>query len=237
MSAIGNLRAVSEAYPCDENGLRALFLRQPSEIAEAGAALFFEGDPACHVFHLVSGNVRICRFLADGHRFIIGFLRAGDLIGLSFRSRYMFGAEAIDRVAFRRMSKRMFEEELQLAPEHRSQMLSHLRDEITASQDHMLLLSQKNAEERVCTFLLDRLDSDDTPGLVSLPMIRSDIADYLGMTIETVSRTLTKLVLKGIILPAARHQFKVVSRSSLARHANEANEYDDHQGEALRVLQ
>ncbi|SOC48065.1 CRP/FNR family transcriptional regulator [Rhizobium subbaraonis] len=236
MSAIGSLRVVSEARPCDEDGLRALFLRQPGETAEPGAALFFEGDPACHVFHLISGNVRVCRFLPDGHRFIIGFLCAGDLVGLSFRSRYMFGAEAIDRVAFRRMNKRLFEEELQLAPEHRSQMLSHLRDEITASQDHMLLLSQKNAEERVCTFLLDRLDRTGTPGIVSLPMIRSDIADYLGMTIETVSRTLTKLVLKGIILPAEKHHFRVVSRSALARHANEANENDDHKGEAQRLL-
>ncbi len=233
MSAIGNLRIVSEAHPCNEDGLRALFLAQPCETVEPGAALFFQGDPAFHVFHLVSGNVRICRFLADGHRFIIGFLRAGDLIGLSFRSRYMFGAEAIDQVVFRRMNKRMFEEELQMVPEQRSEMLAHLRDEITASQDHMLLLCRKNAEERVCTFLLDRLDRSDAPDLVSLPMIRSDIADYLGMTIETVSRTLTKLVFKGIILPAEKHQFRVASRSALARHANEAN---DHQSEAQRHL-
>ncbi|MGO4440355.1 helix-turn-helix domain-containing protein [Rhizobium sp. RAF56] len=237
MLAIPNLQVVSHTYPCGDGGLASLFLRQPCEVAEPGTALFFEGDAASHIFRLTKGNVRICRFLPDGRRFIVGFLRAGDLIGLSFRSRYLFSAEAIDHVGFKRMNKRTFEAELQLAPEHRSQVLSHLRDEITASQDHMLLLSQKNAEERVSTFLLHRLDtSDDTDRhLISLPMIRSDIADYLGMTIETVSRTLTKLVSKGILLPAERHQFRVISRTALARHANEYE--DDYADEQRRYLQ
>ncbi|MBP2449910.1 helix-turn-helix domain-containing protein [Rhizobium leguminosarum] len=200
-----------------------LFLRQTVETAQSGTTIFFEGDAARHVFRIIRGNVRICRFLSDGRRLIIGFLGAGDLVGLSFGNRYMFAGEAIDDVAFTRMNKRTLEEELQLVPDFRLQLLSQLRDEISAAQDHLLLLSHKNAEQRVCTFLLHRLERNEGRDgrMISLPMVRADIADHLSMTIETVSRTLTKLVAKGILLPADKHQFKVPSRSALARAADE----------------
>lgn len=223
MLALSNIQAVAHVFPHGMTDFAPLFSGRPTETAAPGTTIFFEGDAARHVFHIVSGNVRICRLLPDGRRMIIGFLAATDLVGLSFRNRYMFSAEAIDEVVFTRMDKRKLEEKLQLVQEFSLQLLSHLRDEITAAQDHMLLLSHKNAQQRVCTFLLHRLERTDgrDGGLVSVPMIRADIADHLGMTIETVSRTLTKLVADGVLLPAGRHQFKVVSRSALARAADE----------------
>ncbi|WP_413708995.1 helix-turn-helix domain-containing protein [Rhizobium sp. Rhizsp82] len=213
-----------------------LFLRQPTEIARAGATLFFEGDVAKSVFRIASGNVRVCRLLPDGRRIITGFLAAGDLIGLSFRNKYLFSAEAIDDLTFSRIGKRLLEEELQLVPEFRVQLLSHLRDEITAAQDHMLLLSHKNAEQRLCTFLLQRVElaGGRDGGVLALPMVRADIADHLGMTIETVSRTLTRLVSKGVLLPADRHQFKVASRAALARAADEEPDDDDEDARERR---
>lgn len=223
MAAVSNLHLVDQPLACGMTDFATLFLRQPVETAQPGTSLFFEGDTARHVFRIVKGNVRICRFLPDGRRLIIGFLSADDLIGLSFRNRYMFAGEAIDEVSFTRMNKRGLEEELQLVPDLRLQLLSQLRDEISAAQDHMMLLSHKNAEQRLCTFLLHRLklNSGQDHRTLSLPMVRTDIADHLGMTIETVSRTLTKLVARGVLLPADKHQFKVASRSALARSADE----------------
>jgi CRP/FNR family transcriptional regulator len=223
MLAVSNIHEIAQPLVHQSIDFAPLFLRQATETATAGSTIFFDGDAARHVFSIVSGNVRICRFLPDGRRLIIGFLGTGDLVGLSFRNRYMFSAEAIDEVVFSRMGKRMLEAELQLVPEFRSQLLSHLRDEISAGQDHMLLLSHKNAQQRVCSFLLQRLEKTQSPDgrTIHLPMVRADIADHLGMTIETVSRTLTKLVAKGVLLPAEKHQFKVISRSELARSADE----------------
>ncbi|MBY4589253.1 helix-turn-helix domain-containing protein [Rhizobium redzepovicii] len=223
MQAVSNIHSLERPRAHGMIDFAPLFMRQTVETAQSGTTIFFEGDAARHVFRIVRGNVRICRFLPDGRRLIIGFLGAGDLVGLSFRNRYMFAGEAIDDVAFTRMNKRTLEEELQLVPDFRLQLLSQLRDEISAAQDHMLLLSHKNAEQRVCTFLLHQLERNEGRDgrTISLPMVRADIADHLGMTIETVSRTLTKLVAKSILLPADKHQFKVASRSSLARAADE----------------
>ncbi|WSG75896.1 cyclic nucleotide-binding domain-containing protein [Rhizobium beringeri] len=161
MQAASNIHSLERQLAHGTIGFAPLFMRQTIETAQSGTTIFFEGDAACHVFRIVRGNVRICRFLSDGRRLIIGFLGAGDLVGLSFHNRYMFAGEAIDEVSFSRMNKRTLEEELQMVPELRLQLLSQLRDEISAAQDHMLLLSHKNAEQRVCTFLLHRLERNE----------------------------------------------------------------------------
>ena len=177
MQAVSNIHSLERPRAHGMIDFAPLFMRQTVETAQSGTTIFFEGDAARHVFRIVRGNVRICRFLPDGRRLIIGFLGAGDLVGLSFRNRYMFAGEAIDDVAFTRMNKRTLEEELQLVPDFRLQLLSQLRDEISAAQDHMLLLSHKNAEQRVCTFLLHQLERNEGRDgrTISLPMVRADI--------------------------------------------------------------
>ncbi|NLS20418.1 helix-turn-helix domain-containing protein [Rhizobium sp. P40RR-XXII] len=209
----------------DFNGI---FCRQPLEHAQPGQIVFFEGDPAKHVFSLVEGNLRICRLLSDGRRVITGFLRSGDAVGVSFKNRYLYSAEAIDEVTFRRVTKRSFEEELATSPQLRPLVFSRVCDEVAAAQDQMVLLSCKSAEERLASFLLRQLQSDEAHGglrgVIALPMTRLDIADYLGLTIETVSRTVTKLSSKGIISVCGRHGIKVLSRAGLA---HQAAEYED----------
>jgi CRP/FNR family transcriptional regulator len=183
--------------------LESLFGSQVGESFEPGQAVFWEGDAAGHVFHLLEGCMRVFRTLPEGRRAIIGFIYPGDLLGVSFRERYLFTAEAVSPVRLRRFPRRRFHQLVDEAPNLRPQLLAKICDEMTAAQDQMILLGRKSAEERVVTFLLTiarRSGADTrTPVAVELRVGRLDMADYLGLTIETVSREFSKLRRDGLI--------------------------------------
>lgn len=206
--------------------LQDIFSNQMMDRFEAGSTLFWEGDPAASVFEVVAGVFRIVRVLSDGRRVITGFIYAGELLGASLRDRYLYSAEAVTRVTVRRFGRNRFQEEILRQPELREQLFSRLSDELAAAQDQMVLLSRKNAEERVCNFLLlmTRRVAQACPAMpvVELPMTRLDMADYLGLTIETVSRTMTKLASRGVIAPAGRHSVVIVKPVTLASLAGES---------------
>jgi len=229
----------AEANPVGEQrGLGALFDHSPLERATAGQIVFFEGDPALHVFAIRDGNLRICRQLHDGRRVITGFLAKGDIVGVSFKNRYLYSAEVLDDVAFQRQTKVAFEKQLLARPDLRPVLLSQLCDEVAAAQDQMVLLSCKSAEERLCSFLLARLQKSMAQGgeanVVNLPMTRLDIADYLGLTIETVSRTVTKLAGQGILSAGRRHEILVLKKSALVQRAGEDETDDDDSLEGMQ---
>jgi len=214
------------------SGLLRLFDRSPIEHISAGRNIFFEGDRAEHVIAIREGNLRICRQLHDGRRVITGFLSSSDIVGVSFQNRYLYSAEALDNVAFQRLTKVSFDKELMARPDLRHALLSKLCDEVAAAQDQMVLLSCKSAEERLCAFLLARLQSSVSqgggPNVIWLPMTRLDIADYLGLTIETVSRTITKLAGQGILSADRRHEILVLRKAALLQRAGEGSaEADD----------
>jgi len=172
---------------------------QPRMLAK-GEELFAEGDPADYFYKVVSGSIRTCKLLSDGRRQIDAFHLAGDIFGLEAGPEYRFTAEALGDatlVAFRRSRLA----ELTAAdPAFANQVLASMMKCLGRAQDHMLLLGRKTAQEKIATFLLDmakRVSSDDEH--VELPMQRSDIADHLGLTIETVSRTLTQFARQGLI--------------------------------------
>ena len=234
MIAAQNLRTTRtgrDDLSCEgaHGNLLTVFRFRPAESLKPGQSLFFEGDPAKHVFAVLEGNLRICRMLPDGRRVIAGFIQAGDIIGVSFKSHHLYSVEAINDVRFRRITRKAFDEELEVTPSLRPAVLTSLCDEIAAAQDQMVLLSCKNAEERLCSFLVKQLQLEHAcgqpQGVIRLPMTRLDIADYLGMTIETVSRTMTKLIGKGIVEPMGRRGIKVLSRASLAHLAGDEDEY------------
>jgi CRP/FNR family transcriptional regulator len=208
--------------------LHSLFARQPAENFVSGQILFFEGDEAKSIFEVVEGTLRIVRILPDGRRVITGFLHSGDLLGISFKSHYIYTAEAINAVTIRRLSRRAFEIELASSDDIRPAVFHQMSDEMAAAQDQMVLLSTKNAEERLCSFLLKELQREMRAGglkaIVQLPMTRLDIADYLGLTIETVSRTMTKLVNKGVLRPSGRHAVEILRRGLLAQLAGDGDE-------------
>jgi CRP/FNR family transcriptional regulator len=190
-----------------------IFAAQISERLEVGEALFWQGDTASHVFEISSGALRTVRVLSDGRRVITGFLFAGDVVGVSLKDRYLTTVEAIAPCLVRRLARRRFDEAVEQSTTLRPQLLAQLRDEMVAAQDQVMLLARKTAEERVASFLLAlarRAGQGCQPdAIVALPMTRLDMADYLGLTIETVSRVMTRLTGRGIIAPVGRHAIAI----------------------------
>lgn len=215
----------------EPDSLQALFRKQSVEYLSAGQSLFFEGDMAKHLFEVTEGSLRIFKIISDGRRVITGFQHAGDIVGVSLKSHYLYSAEAIVDTRIRRLSRRAFEAEIARCPDLQSKMFSHLCDEMAAAQDQMVLLSRKSAEERVCTFLRKQVERGPAlcgnSALIDLPMTRLDIADYLGLTIETVSRTMTRLARRGIVCPVGRHAVQVMKYGTLVQLSGDDEYYGD----------
>lgn len=166
--------------------------------------IFGEEEDADFVYKVISGAVRTTRLLTDGRRQIGAFYMAGDVFGLEAGPAHRFSAEAIapTEIGLVRRSA------LERAAENDSQAARQLRaitsHELEDLQDHMLLMGRKNAAERVGSFLL-KLARRASSAIVELPMSRGDIADHLGLTLETVSRTFSQFVRDQVIgLPSAR---------------------------------
>lgn len=190
----------SAIHECDLGRLAAV-----AEIVEIAPGQTFvdEGEAARHFFNITRGTVKIFKLLPDGRRQITGFLDAGDFLGLAVDRTYAFSAEAIDTVRLCRFERPKLIGLLDEFPAFERQLLKWASHELLAAQNQMLLLGRKTARERVASFLLTR-NRRRRPGrvastLVSLPMNRTDIGDYLGLTIETVSRTITRLKRDGLI--------------------------------------
>jgi len=171
--------------------------------SEPHQLLFQEGDPAREVFNVLEGTVKLYKSLPDGRTQITGFLFPGDFLGLSSGNDYGYSAEAIDRVKVCRFQRRELTAVFGELPKLTERWLRISNDELSAAQDQMLLLGRKTAREKVLSFLLtmsERAKRRGKPGNpISLTMSRAEIADYLGLTVETVSRTLTKLREEGVL--------------------------------------
>jgi len=163
--------------------------------------IYGQGEPTEHCWRIISGCVRTAEWLEDGRRLIGEFLWAGDLLGMDDLDVHAFNAEAVTDVMLRRYPRRMVEA---LARSHTGLAL-RLRTLAVASlqrtYQQMALLSRKTATERIASFLLDmhRRSTATDRRIVDVPMSRTDIADYLGLTIETISRAFARLQRAGVI--------------------------------------
>ncbi len=167
--------------------------------------IYGEGDDAPIFFKVISGVVRTCKFLGNGRRQIDAFYVPGDVFGFEPGAAHNFSAEAVCDcavIAFRRHGVEI----LAVTDEGLShQMLSYAMGSLARAQEHALMLGRKSAAEKLAAFLLEWAEHSPDSDVVSLAMARQDIADYLGLTIETVSRTLSQLEREGIIeLPTTR---------------------------------
>lgn len=164
-----------------------------------GEEIFAEGEHCSVFYKVVSGTVRTGKLLADGRRQIDTFHFAGDVFGLESGETHRFTAEAVDKVvviAYRRSS---FGGLVQNDPSFGEQIMSSMLSSLDRAHDHMVLLGRKSALEKMATFLLEIAARRANADRAELPMQRADIADHLGLTIETVSRTLTQMVRDGLI--------------------------------------
>jgi CRP/FNR family transcriptional regulator len=165
--------------------------------------------------------LKLSKLLPDGRRQITGFLLPGDYLGLAFAERYICSAEAVTPVRLCRFPRSAFLALLDQFPALEKALLGRAATELAAAQKQMLLLGRKTARERVASFLLqlaEREGADDGMAM-DLPMTRTDIADYLGLTIETVSRTLTNLRKTGLIALPDPHHLSIVHRTRLDAEA------------------
>lgn len=181
----------------------------------AGRSFITEGDPAEHFFNVTAGTAKLFKLLPDGRRQVTGFASAGTFLGLAVSSSYAFNAEAVEPSQVCRFSRTRLRHLLDDFPAMERRLLDVASNELVAAQEQMLLLGRKTARERVASFLLARQScaagcgaavaggpvagGPGGGGRVLLPMARTDIADYLGLTVETVSRTMTRLRTERLI--------------------------------------
>jgi CRP-like cAMP-binding protein len=180
------------------------------------AEIYGEGEPADYLYKMVSGTVRTYKVLTDGRRQVGGFYVAGDIFGLETDEEHAFSAEAITecKVLVIKRSALM----ALAARDHdvARQLWTITGGELRRVQDHIMLLV-KSAQERVASFLLEMSARISADNAVELPMSRQDIADYLGLTIETVSRTLTILENAATIELSSSRRIVLRNRSALSR--------------------
>lgn len=156
-------------------------------------------DPADHIYKVVSGAVRVCKLLDDGRRYIGAFYLRGDVFGLESGPRHTYSCEAVCPTTIRMISRNVLTGSSSYGRSAELEILAIATSEMQRAQMHSSLLV-KTASERVVNFLLQMSIYNIGPATFQLPMSRQDIADYLGLTIETVSRIFTQLEDSGIIL-------------------------------------
>lgn len=190
---------------------------------DAGDCLFFEGDDSDAYYVVMGGSLKLYKLLSDGRRQVIGFLFKGDFLGLPFNGAHSFTVEALEGANLCQMPKEKFE--LFVADSHAlSRKLVQVSTAgIVSAQEQMLLLGRKTAQERLASFLIwmsVRADErgDDAIRLL-IPMSRTDMGDYLGLTVETVSRTMTKLKTQGVISLLDRGIIEIVDPDALEEMA------------------
>jgi CRP/FNR family transcriptional regulator, nitrogen fixation regulation protein len=161
--------------------------------------IFSEGDSARYFYKVVTGAVRSCRLLADGRRHICEFFLPGDFVALGTDDTYHFGAEAVTDTTLKRYPRSSIDQLTSVEPRLAKGLRSLICLRLLAAQQHLVLLGRKNATERIASFLLEMAERHGDADHISLPMTRGDIADHLGLTTETVSRTFSHLRAQGVI--------------------------------------
>jgi len=181
--------------------------------------LFVEGDAVTHLYRIETGAIALYKLLPDGRRQITGFAYPGDIIGLGCDGVHDFNAQAIKATRVRCLLMDTLRHAAGKDPKLALQLYHVLSCELSATRDLMLTTGQRSATERVASFLLafsrrNARNSQD-PAEIELPMTRSDIGDFLGLTIETVSRTFTKLKQMGLIELRQCHHVRLLKLNQL----------------------
>lgn len=198
MGAGGVAGTLDALIAFEEIGMRRTFARNEE--------IFGEGDRADGWYKVISGTVRMCRLLADGRRHIAEFYFSGDCFGYDNRSERLLSAEAVGDVIVMRYPRAATERLIN----NNTTLFRSLNDmtlrDLAKAQFRMLLLGRMNAAEKVASFLLDMFERRYATRALHLTMSRNDIADYLGLKLETVCRVMSMFKREGLIrLPTPQH--------------------------------
>lgn len=202
---------------------QAPVVRKPVErILKVGQSLFHEGDRAHFIYEVLSGTLRLTRVQEDGSRQVIAFGYAGDIIGFPSGGRHHTDCDVIaDGSAVLHRSEVL--ESQKADPVLHKRLLSAALNEIGSMQDHIQMLGRKSARGKVAAFLAALSERCGTPycgySRVSIPMPRGDIADYLGVTKETVSRAFTQFRTEHLIALEDTHTMIVIDFEGLQQTA------------------
>ena len=224
---------VSKLSLCDalDAGARQRFKPMVrGQILEPHQMLFQEGDAAEHVYTVTAGQVSLARSLPDGRRQIVDFAGPGDFLGLSLGQEepaaHRLSAEALTQSRVCKLPRAAFNRFMQDEPALGRRALEFAARRIRASQEQQLSLGRKTAAERVASFLLDMAERNQARGggasPLSLPMTRADIADHLGLTLETVSRAFSRLRKLGLIQLEGADRVAIPDLEALAAEAAQA---------------
>ncbi|MBR1168080.1 MULTISPECIES: helix-turn-helix domain-containing protein [Bradyrhizobium] len=183
-----------------------------------GSEIYGEKEPAEYVYQVKSGAVRSYKLLSDGRRQIGAFHLVGDIFGLENGSEHRFTTEAIVDTTVRLIKRQSLETVAEGDAMVARNLLSMTTSNLQHAEDHMLLLGRKTSLERVAAFLLEMDKRLTAAGVMALPMSRRDIADYLGLTLETVSRALSRLHELGVLgfIGNTQRQIVLLDRHQLA---------------------
>lgn len=185
-----------------------------------GQPLFHEGDPATRVFTLTRGCLKLYKLLADGRRQVTGFMFPGDFLGISVEDEHAFTAESLEGAELCWFPRNRFDGFVDDHGEMERELYRLAAHELAAAQQQMVLLGRKTAAERLASFFLmlagKMAAATGAPvRFVDLPMSRSDIADYLGLTKETVSRVLATLKRDRLLRLEAMNRVEILDREGL----------------------
>ncbi len=202
-TTICEVRAITVCNAIAEVDLARLATSAVVTEVPAGQCFVDEGEPADAFFVVTAGTAKLFKLLPDGRRQIIRFVGPGQFLALAISDTYVFSAEAIEPVRYCRFHRTKLRALMDDSPLMEERLLEVASDELAAAQEQMLLLGRKTARERLASFLLMQsrqgLPCGRSRKRFKLPITHRDIADYIGLTMETVSRTFTRLCAEGLI--------------------------------------
>ncbi len=205
---------------CDGDELLQLEAMKSYRSYKAGDVILWRGEPLEFVASVVSGVANLSKTLEDGRTQMVGLLLPSDFIGRPGRTQVEFDVTATTDVTLCRFARVPFERLIEETPHVAQRLMELALDELDAARGWMILLGRKTAREKIATFLdllASRADFDRTSGKITLdmPMTRDQIANFLGLTLETVSRQLNALKKDGIIAFSGRRELDVIDIAAL----------------------
>lgn len=201
--AICDIRSKSICAEMTDDEIRVISRTMAHHAVSEGQTLIKQGEVSDHLYVVISGSFRLVTLLADGRRQITGFVFPGDFLGASATGESPVTAEALEPGLVCRFSQDFLAEMSGRHPGIKDRLISRAETELTRARNHIVVLGKQSAEEKVLTFLQmmkqARRGRDRETDRIFLPMPRQDIADYLGLRLETLSRTLAALKKSGML--------------------------------------